>query len=90
MTMVVTKFRRFQYNNLLMGICSSREIFQAKVDQLIGYIEGVKAYIDDILVFCKEEFSKFTDQLRVIFSRLCSAGLKEKAPKVSFWSKDIP
>ena len=51
--MIVTEFSKFKYNSLPMGMCASRYIFQTKVDGIIGYIEGVKTYIDDILVLSK-------------------------------------
>ena len=42
MKMIVTEFGKFRYNSLPMGMLSSCVIFQAKVDELIGDIEGVK------------------------------------------------
>ena len=41
-----------------MGKCASGDIFQAKVDNLLGYIKGIKTYIDDILVLSKDSFYK--------------------------------
>ena len=41
-----------------MGMCASRDIFQAKLDKLLGNIEGVKTYINDILILCKYSFEK--------------------------------
>ena len=58
MTTIVTEFGKFRYNRLPMGMCASSDIFKAKVDKILGYIEGVKTYIDDILVLSKEIFSK--------------------------------
>ena len=54
MTTIVTEFGKFRYNFLPMGMCALGYIFQSKVDELIGDIEGVKTYIDDILVFSKD------------------------------------
>ena len=53
MTTIVTEFGKFRYNRLPMGMCASGDIFQAKVDKLLGDIEGVRTYIDDILVLRK-------------------------------------
>ena len=53
MTTIVTEFGKFRYNRLYMGMCASGDIFQAKVDKLLGDIEGVRTYIDDILVLRK-------------------------------------
>ena len=88
--MIVTEFGEFKYNRLATGVCASVDIFQAKVDKLLGDIEGVKMYIDDILVLGKDSFEKLIYQLIIIFGSLCSAGLKVIAPKCSFWLKDIP
>ena len=50
MTMIVTEIRKFRYNRLPMGICAYGYIFQAKADNLLGDIKGVKTYIGDILI----------------------------------------
>ena len=63
-----------------MGMCASGDIFQAKVDELIGDIEGIKTYIDDILILTINVFEKRIDQLRILFGRLCTAGLKVSTP----------
>ena len=41
-----------------MGMCASVDVFQAKLDELIGDIEGVKTYIDYILVLRNGRFYK--------------------------------
>ena len=84
MTTIIIEFGKFKYNHLPMGMCASGDIFQAKVDELLGYIEGVKTYINDIIVLGKDIFENHIDQLRIIFGRLCDAGLNFNAPKFSF------
>ena len=42
MTPIVTESGRLRYNGLPMGMCASGDIFQAKVEKLLGDIEGVK------------------------------------------------
>ena len=64
-----------------MGLCDSGDIFQAKVDKLLGDIKVVKTYIDNILVLIKDRSPNKTYQIRVIFSRMCVTGLKPNAPK---------
>ena len=53
MTMIVTEFGTFRYNNILIEMCAPGGIFQAKAYELLGDIEGVKTYIGDILVLSK-------------------------------------
>ena len=87
MMKIVNKFRTFRYNHLPMRMCASGDIFQAKVDELPGYIRGIKSYIDDILFQIKISFYKDIEQLKIIFTRLCTAGLKFNAHKCSFFVK---
>ncbi len=90
-TTIVTEFGKFRYNVLPMGLVSSGgDIFQAKVNELLGDIEGVKAYIDDILVLNKGTFKDHVDQLCTCFQRIRRAGLKINAKKCSFGLKEIP
>ena len=56
MTKIVTEFGKSRYNRLPMGMCASGDIFQSKVDKLLGDIEGVKMYINDILILIKDCF----------------------------------
>ena len=71
-------------------MCALGYIFQVNVDKLLGYIGGVKTYIDDILVLSKWLFSKNIEQLRIIFGRLRAAVLKVNAHNCSFGLKAIP
>ena len=58
MIMIVTEFGKFRYNRLPMGMRASGDIIQAKLDELLGDIEGVKMYINDILLLIKYCFKR--------------------------------
>ena len=87
---IVTLFGKFRYNCLPLGIFASEYILQAKVDKLLGYIDGVKTYIDDILVLGKDIFEKHIEQLGIIFGIIRASGLKVNTPKCSFGLKEVP
>ena len=87
MKTIVTEFGKFRYNLLPMVICASGDIFQYKVDELLGDTKVVKTYIGDILVLGKDSFENHIEQLRIIFVRLPAVGLKFNAPKCSFGLK---
>ena len=70
-------------------MCTSVDIFQANADKLLGDIKGIKIYIDDILVLFKGGFKNHIEHLRIIFGRLCAAGLKVNALKCVFGLKEI-
>ena len=63
------------------------DIFQTKLDKIIGDIEGVNTYIDDIRILIEDGFTKHTDQLRFIFTGLCRSGMKVNIPKCSLGLK---
>ena len=90
MTKIVTEFGKFRYNLLLMGMRSLGDIFQAKVDNLLGDIEGIKTHIDNKLFLIKDVFYKHIEKLRIIVGRFCAAGLKVNAPRCSFGLNTIP
>ena len=90
MAAISTEFGKFRYNCLPMGMCASVDIFQAKVYEILGDIEGVKTYIGDILVLSKDCFRNHIEQLIMIFGRLRASGIKGNAIKFSFGLKDIP
>ena len=83
MTKIVTAFGKSRYTRLSMGMCTLGDIFQSKVDKLLGDINGIKMYIDDILVLGKDCFRKHIEQLIMLFGLLRAAGLKVNAPKCS-------
>ena len=45
-----------------MGMCALGDIFQAKVEELLGDTKGVKTYIDNILTLSKYSFKKHIEQ----------------------------
>ena len=83
-TSIVTEFRKFRYNSLPMVICASGDIFQAKVEKLLGDTEGVKTYIGDIIVLSKDCFRKHTEHLITIFGRLSAEALTVNDNTCSF------
>ena len=87
MTRIVTEFGKFRYNHLPMVMCSLGGIFQAKVDELIGYIGCLKSYIDGVLFLSKDSFKNHIDKLEIIFGRLRATGLKVDSPKFSLGLK---
>ena len=90
MTTIITEFGKFRYNHIPIGMCAFGDIFQAKVGKLLGDIEGVKMYINDILVLSKDCFRKHIENLIRIFGRLRAAGLTDNALKCSFGLNVIP
>ena len=72
-----------------MGVSCSPDIFQAKIYELIGDIDGTKAYIDDILVVKKGSFDEHLKQLEEVFTRCKKTGLRLNADKCCFGLNEI-
>ena len=81
LTTIVTYFGKFSYNRVPMVLCGSGDIFQSKLDDLLGDIKGFNRYIDYILVLGKGSLSQHIYHIIVIFDRLRTAGLKLNDPK---------
>ena len=89
MCTIVTEYGKYRYKRLPMGVACSPDIFQAKIYELLGDIEGTKAYIDDILVVKKGTFKEHLEQLDEIFRRCQRAGIKLNAEKCRFGLNEI-
>jgi hypothetical protein len=70
-----------------MGLSNSPDIFQEKMSSLMGDLEYVRTYIDDLLVTTKSDWQDHLQHLDVVFHRLKDAGLKVNARK-SFFGRD--
>ena len=81
MCTIITEFGKYKYKRLPMGVSCSPDIFQAKIYELLGDIQGTKAYIDDILAINKGTFSEHLEQLEEIFRRCQKANLQLNADK---------
>jgi hypothetical protein len=67
-----------------MGIASARDIFQSIMDELLGDLEFVRVYIDDILIVSAGTFEDHLDKLEHVLARLEMAGLRANARKCYF------
>ena len=70
LTNIITKFGKFRYNRVPMGLCASGEIFQAKSEKILVDIKGVKTYINNIIVIVKGSLYQHIYHLIFIFARL--------------------
>ena len=89
MCTIVTEYGKYKYKRLPMGVSCSPDIFQAKIYELLGDLEGIKAYIDDVLVIKRGSFDEHLVQLEEVFRRCLKAGLKLNADKCRFGLNEI-
>ena len=75
MTTIVTKYGKLRYNSLPMGICTSGGDFQAKLDYILGVIECVNTYINDIMSLINYTYPKYIRNIGVILYGIHKNGL---------------
>jgi hypothetical protein len=72
-----------------MGIAGPPDIFQGKMLELMEPLEYVRAYLDDLLCISKLSLEDHLEKLEEVRRRLCYAGLKVNAAKLTFCALEI-
>lgn len=89
MTTITTEWGKFQYNVLPMGFVISGDVFQSRVMDLLGAIEGIRCYIDDVLCITKGSFEEHLERLEQVFVKLDSVGLRVNPKKSNFGMTEV-
>jgi hypothetical protein len=72
--------RQYQFKVMPFGISNAPAIFQRMINRLVEDIEGVSAYIDDIVIY-SVDMKSHVKVLRKVFERLKKYGLKVNQKK---------
>ncbi len=72
-----------------MGIADSPDVFQGKMSELMESLEFVRAYLDNLLCISQLSLEDHLKILEVVLWRLCDAGLKVNAAKLTFCALEI-
>lgn len=80
----------FEYVVMPFGLANSPACFQRFITSVLSEFLGVFCfvYIDDILIFSKDE-SSHTQHLELVLSRLLAHGLTASAEKCSFYQTEV-
>jgi len=90
LTTIVTEFGKYRYKRLLMGLSCAPDVFQSKINELLGDLDSVQAYINDVLILMKDaSFKKHLEQVQVVLSCMQKAGLCINADKSSFGINEV-
>jgi len=79
-TAISTPFGLFEYLRMPFGLRNSGNTFQRHMDRVVAGLNGVFAYLDDVLVSSADE-SQHAADLRQLFCRLREHGLVINAEK---------
>ena len=81
---IVLLFGKFEYQQILMGLCNLPDIFQEKMNKLFAGLDYAQAYIDNLLMITKGSYKEHLKDLEEVFRQLQAAGLKVNAKKPFF------
>lgn len=88
LTTISTHRGLFMYNRLPYGISSAPAQFQRIIHQTLGNIDGVCAFLDDILITGKSN-EEHMQNLENVLNRLANVGLTVKNEKCSFFQNRV-
>ena len=84
----VTPDGHYNYCVMPFGMRNSSATFQCLADRLVSGMEGVTAYIDDLLVY-SDTWEGHLKRLRALFSRLLESGLTINLAKCDFGASTV-
>jgi hypothetical protein len=70
---IILPWGKYSYLRLPTGVACSPNIFQAKMSELMGSLEFMQTYIDDLLCITKGSLDDHHSKLRKVFIRLRDA-----------------
>ena len=88
-TAFVTLFGKYQFEAVPFGLAQAPAYFQQLISIVLqGCSDFAMAYLDDIIIFSKNE-EEHLKHIKIIFQKLKEAGLKLKESKCDFFKKEI-
>ena len=81
MCTIVTRWGKYKYQELPMGLCNSPDISQEKMSENLVGLDTVCVYIYDLLYVTKGCWIENTTVLKDMFNRLQKYGIKVKNSK---------
>jgi hypothetical protein len=67
---IILPWGKYSYLRLPMGVACSPDIFQAKTSELMGTLEFIRTYIDDLLCITKGSLDDHLSKLKRAFIML--------------------
>jgi hypothetical protein len=80
---------KYRYRRLPMGIKNSPDIFQAVINDLLGDLDFVQVYLDDILITSNGTFQDHLQKLAIMFKRLEHANFRANLHKCFFAQEEL-
>ena len=89
MCTIVLPWGKYEYQKLPMGLCNSPDIFQEHMSELLGDLEFIRTYLDNLLCLTKGDWQDHLFKVETVLKRLQKAGLKVNAEKSFFGRSEL-
>lgn len=86
---IVLPWGKYEYQVLPMGICVAGDVFQERMNELLGHLPFVRCYIDDILIITKGSWEEHCQAIDTVCKLLAVNGLKVNAMKSFFGQTEL-
>ncbi|KAH9068732.1 hypothetical protein Ae201684P_004433 [Aphanomyces euteiches] len=87
-TAIILPFGKYVYKRLPMGLASSSDEFHSTMLHLLGDLDYVLVYLDDIMVV-SDNFNDHLVHLDVVFARLCEYGMMVNPQKCRIAAPEV-
>ncbi|CAH2088151.1 unnamed protein product [Euphydryas editha] len=87
-TAIITPFGLYESPFMSFGLRNAGQTFQRFIDQVVAGLDFFFAYVDDILVFSKDE-TEHSEHLRVLFQRLGDYGVTINPAKCTLGVSEV-
>ena len=85
----ILPWAKYSFRKLPMGVSTAPDIFQRIVDDILGDLQYVRAYIDDILIISNGTYADHMEKLETVLSRLERAGFRARVNKCFFAQSEL-
>ena len=86
---IILLWGNYRYKPLPMGVSNSPDIFQEKMNEIFRDFEFIRAYIDDLLIITKGDWSDHSEKLEQTLQKLKDNGIKFNIEKSSFGQTEM-
>ena len=86
---IILPWGKYRYKHLPMGVSNSPENFQQKMNDLFHGFEFIRAYIDDILILAKGDWTDYIQKLELTLNKLKGKIIKCNIDKSFFGQTEM-
>lgn len=87
-TAVITPFGLYEFTRMQFGLCNASQTFQRFMNKILGDLDFVVTFIDDVYIASESE-EEHKEHVRIVFDRLKQNGLVINVAKCKFAQPEV-